>query len=144
MNLFRKKHITLRSCLLALCFDPTTLIEIAVYTLLISCGAILNIKFMTSFAESNLSSQADFWLRWIHVFSSGALGILWLVTFLFSCCRINPQTNYTKERQNCDHLSLIKGCLRSQSGNIYKVLRKILTFCGYFCLVEVARRLSCA
>ena len=31
MNLFRKKpHITLRSCLLALCFDPTTLIEIAV------------------------------------------------------------------------------------------------------------------
>ena len=32
MNLFRKKsHITLRSCLLALRFDPTTLIEIAVY-----------------------------------------------------------------------------------------------------------------
>ena len=31
MNLFRKKsHITLRSCLLALCFDPTTLIEIVV------------------------------------------------------------------------------------------------------------------
>ena len=33
MNLFRKNsHITLWSCLLALCFDPTTLIEIAVYT----------------------------------------------------------------------------------------------------------------
>ena len=32
MNLFRKKsHITLRSCLLALCFDPTTLFEIAVF-----------------------------------------------------------------------------------------------------------------
>ena len=30
------------------------------YALLISCGAILNIKFMTSFAESNLSSCADF------------------------------------------------------------------------------------
>ena len=35
MNLFRKKsHITLQSYLLALCFDPTTLIEIAVYMLL--------------------------------------------------------------------------------------------------------------
>ena len=32
----------------------------AVYTLLISRGAILNIKLMTSFAESNLSSWADF------------------------------------------------------------------------------------
>ena len=32
MNLFRKKsHITLRSCVRALCFDPTTLFEIAVY-----------------------------------------------------------------------------------------------------------------
>ena len=30
------------------------------YTLLISRGAILNIKFMTSFAESNQSSRADF------------------------------------------------------------------------------------
>ena len=30
------------------------------YTLLISRGAILNVKFMTSFAESNLSSCADF------------------------------------------------------------------------------------
>lgn len=30
------------------------------YTLLISCGTILNIKFMTSFVESNLSSCADF------------------------------------------------------------------------------------
>ena len=30
------------------------------YTLLISRGTILNIKFMTSFAESNLSSCADF------------------------------------------------------------------------------------
>ena len=27
----KKSHITLRSCLVALCFDPTTLIEIAVY-----------------------------------------------------------------------------------------------------------------
>ena len=27
----KKSHITLRSCLLALCFDPTMLIEIAVY-----------------------------------------------------------------------------------------------------------------
>ena len=33
MNLFGKKtHITLRSCLLALCFDPATLIEIAIQT----------------------------------------------------------------------------------------------------------------
>ena len=31
-----------------------------VYTLLTSRGAILNIKFLTSFAESNLSSWADF------------------------------------------------------------------------------------
>ena len=30
------------------------------YTLLISQGAILNVKFMTSFAESNLSFCADF------------------------------------------------------------------------------------
>ena len=30
------------------------------YTILISCGAILNIKLMTSFAESNLSSCTDF------------------------------------------------------------------------------------
>ena len=35
------------------------------YTHLTSCSDILNIKFMTSFAESNLSSFAD--LRWIHV-----------------------------------------------------------------------------
>ena len=34
--------------------------NIEIYTLLISRGAILNIKFMTSFAESNLSSCADF------------------------------------------------------------------------------------
>ena len=27
----KKSHITLRSCLLALCFDPTTLFEIAVF-----------------------------------------------------------------------------------------------------------------
>ena len=27
----KKSHITLRSCLVALCFDPTTLIEIAVF-----------------------------------------------------------------------------------------------------------------
>ena len=27
----KKSHVTLRSCLVALCFDPTTLIEIAVY-----------------------------------------------------------------------------------------------------------------
>ena len=32
----KKSHITLRSCLIALCFDPTTLIEIAVYKLVIS------------------------------------------------------------------------------------------------------------
>ena len=31
-----------------------------IYTLLISRGVILNIKFMTSFAESNLSSWTDF------------------------------------------------------------------------------------
>ena len=31
-----------------------------IYTLLISRGAILNIKFMMSFAESNLSSCTDF------------------------------------------------------------------------------------
>ena len=34
--------------------------SLRLYTLLISRGAILNIKFMTSFAESNLSSCADF------------------------------------------------------------------------------------
>ena len=48
------------------------------YTLLISRGAILNIKFMTSFAESNLSSWADFitldpclqfWSTWYLVIS---------------------------------------------------------------------------
>ena len=47
-------------------------------TLLISRGAILNIKFMTSFAESNLSSWADFitldpclqfWCTWYLVIS---------------------------------------------------------------------------
>ena len=27
----KNSHMTLRSCLVALCFDPTTLIEIAVY-----------------------------------------------------------------------------------------------------------------
>ena len=32
------------------------------YTLLVSRGAILNIKFMTSFAERNLSSWADFYV----------------------------------------------------------------------------------
>ena len=41
-----------------------------------SRGAILNIKFMTSFAENNLSSWGDISERWIHVFSSGAFGIL--------------------------------------------------------------------
>ena len=34
----RKYHITLRSCLLAFCFDTTTLIEIAVHTLIITAG----------------------------------------------------------------------------------------------------------
>ena len=52
-------------------------ITIKLYTLLISRGAILNIKFMTSFAENNLSYWGDISLRWIHVFSSGAFGILW-------------------------------------------------------------------
>ena len=37
-------------------YDKTS----TLYTLLISRGAILNIKFMTSFAESNFSSCADF------------------------------------------------------------------------------------
>ena len=37
-----------------------TVFEIALYTLLINHGAILNLKFMMSFAESNLSSCADF------------------------------------------------------------------------------------
>ena len=44
------------------------------YALLISRGAILNIKFVTSFAESNHLGLIS--LRWILVFSSGALGIL--------------------------------------------------------------------
>ena len=30
--IIKNSHITLRSCLIAFCFDPTTLIEIAVYT----------------------------------------------------------------------------------------------------------------
>ena len=42
---------------------------------LISRGAILNITFMTSFAESTCHLGLIS-LRWIHVFSSGALGIL--------------------------------------------------------------------
>ena len=41
-------------------FVSLVLSLLCVYTLLISHGAILNIKFMTSFAESNLSSWADF------------------------------------------------------------------------------------
>ena len=41
-------------------FVSLVLSLLCVYTLLISHGAILNIKFMTSFAESNLSSCADF------------------------------------------------------------------------------------
>ena len=78
-----------------------------VHTLLISRGAILNIKFMTSFAESNLSSYVGSMSRamssvLVHLVSCDKSHSS------CSCCRINPHTNYTKEQHNCDHLSLIK------------------------------------
>ena len=49
--------------------------------LLISRGAILNIKFMTC-SRKVTCHLGLISLSWIHVFSSGAIGILWQVTFL--------------------------------------------------------------
>ena len=78
----------------------------SIYTLLISRGAILNIKFMTSFTESNLS--------YVGSMSRAMSSVLVHLVSCdkshssCSCCPINPHTNYMKERHNCDHLSLIK------------------------------------
>ena len=44
MNLLKKSQITLRSCLLALCFDPTTLNGIAVFKLWREHGLTLGLK----------------------------------------------------------------------------------------------------
>ena len=38
----KKSHITLRFCLVAFCFDPTTLIEIAVYLMSIFCDILFS------------------------------------------------------------------------------------------------------
>ena len=54
----RRNHLNARIILFG--FEDCFAKQNTVYTLLISRGTILNIKFMTSFAESNLSSCADF------------------------------------------------------------------------------------